>query len=224
MRLILREKRHELGEIYSFVFQPTEAFSWIAGQYINLTMPDIPPSAADRLFTIASAPFEKYLLITTLLGTSPFKQRMKQLKLGEEIEADQLGGDFIWQDDGREKLYLAGGIGVTTYRPILLDRLHQNLPNQATLLYAGKEGRRPFVAELRSIANKDHSLVIKDYIDERLTVEVIFRDVPDASARTIYLSGSQLFAESLGEGLMQRGIPRPQIKYDWFDGYVDLEY
>ncbi len=224
MRLILKKKYYELGDIVSFVFESLDSISWQAGQYINLTMPDVPPVDSDRLFTIASAPYEKDLLITTYIGPSSYKQRMAQLQPGDIIDADQLGGDFVWVDDGKKKLYIAGGIGVTTFRSIILDQIHKNVPNNALLLYAGKNERRPFVSELQQAALEDPSLLINNYVDTRLTLKKLLEDVPDVFERTVYLAGSQKFSEELGEGLIHHGIARNQIKYDYFDGYIDIEY
>jgi len=224
MKLKLKNHYVEIGEIHSFVFEALEQLAWQAGQYINITMPDLPPVGEDRLFTIASAPYERDVLVTTILGDSPYKRRMAQLKIGEIVDADQVGGDFLWQDDDRKKLYLAGGIGVTTFRSIILDRIHRRLPNNAIMLYAGKEERRPFVDELRALAIQDSTLKIKDYVETRLTLEQLMHDIPDVLDRTVYLAGSQLFSETLGEGLIVKGIDRSQIKYDYFDGYIDLEY
>ncbi len=224
MKLRLKKKYIEVGEAVSFIFESDDVINWQAGQYINIAMPDIPPASADRLFTIASAPHEGHILVTTFIGPSAYKQRMNQLKLGDVVEADQLGGDFVWQLDGRQKLYLAGGIGATTFRSIILDRIHNRLPNEAIMLYAGKAGRRPFVNELRKFESQDPTLEIKDYVETRLTLERLVQDVPDVMGRTVYLAGSQQFSEMLGEGLIAKGIPRVQIKYDYFDGYVDIEY
>ena len=225
MKLILKKRYVELGEIHSFIFETKEQrLAWQAGQYINITMPDIPPVSADRLFTIASAPYEKHILITTILGVSAFKRKMAGLKIGDSVEADQVGGDFVWQDDGRKKLYIAGGIGVTTFRSIILDQIHRGIPNNARLLYAGKDDRRPFVELLESATRQDKSLTKKDYTTTRLTLEQLIKDVPDVFQRTVYLAGSQVFSEMLGEGLLQKGIQREFIKYDYFDGYSDLEY
>jgi len=224
MKLRLKKKYIEVGEAVSFIFASADAINWQAGQYINITMPDIPPVSADRLFTIASAPHEADLLVTTFIGPSAYKQRMDKLEVGEEVEADQLGGDFVWEEDGRQKLYLAGGIGATTFRSIILDRIHKQLPNEAIMLYAGKNDRRPFVKELRELESLDQTLEIKDYVEQRLTLEQLLLDVPDVMDRTVYLAGSQQFSEMLGEGLIDKGIPRNQIKYDYFDGYIDIEY
>lgn len=223
MKLQLQKKYKESETISSFIFISEDVTSWQAGQYINITMPGISPVNADRIFTIASAPHEGHLLITTIIRDSDYKQKMDSLIPGDIVEADQLGGDFVWQDNGQDKLYLAGGIGVTTFRSIILDRYHKKLLNKAALLFAGKPQQRPFVDELIAISEQDKTLRLFHFESERITLEAIQRDVPDYATRTIYLAGSQQFVESLGDSLQSAGVPRLQLKYDWFDGYISLE-
>lgn len=221
MTLKFLHKKHEVGTIYSFFFENIEKIGWIAGQYLNLTMSGVPPAYADRIFTIASAPHEKQLMITTWITESPFKKRLMQLKSGEVVLADQLGGDFYWEDDSREKLYLAGGIGITPFRSMLIDRVHNQLPNHAVLLWSGKKDGRPFIGEINDLSHHDSTLTIHHYIDEHINVKKIQIAVPDFHERTIYLAGSQQFVDGLGQSLMAAGIPRSHLKYDWFDGYTE---
>lgn len=221
MTLKFLHKKHEVGTIYSFFFESVDPIEWIAGQYFNLTMPDVAPVYADRIFTIASVPHESYLMITTWITESPFKKRLMQLRPVEEVQADQLGGDFYWEDDGRDKLYLAGGIGITPFRSILLDRAHNQLPNNAVLLWSGKKDGRPYVNEINKLSELDSTLSIHHFIDERINFQKIQDTVPDFKNRTIYLAGSQQFVDGLGEALMAKGIPRSHLKYDWFDGYTE---
>lgn len=219
MRAVFLNQKHEVGEVYSYFFEVPDDFKWVAGQYINYTLDGIPPSGAERLFTIASAPHEEYLQITTIAGPSDFKVRLRSLKKGDEVEIDQLGGDFIWQDDNRDKLYLAGGIGITPFRAIVLDRFHNKLSNHAVLMYAGRPGHRPFLNELQNVANQDPSFKKLDYGTKRISVDEIAKVIPDYKNRTIYIAGPQPFVEGLGEALADDGISKSQIKYDWFDGY-----
>ena len=223
MELCFVKKYQEVGDVISFVFTSNDVQSWEAGQYINISMPDIPVVGADRIFTIASAPHEGYLLITTIITQSDYKQKMNTLQPGDVVEADQLGGDFVYQENSRKKLYLAGGIGITPYRSIVADRLYNSLPNNAALMYTGRPEGRPFVDELIKIANEDSTLQLFQFESERITFSTIKRDVPDYAERTIYLAGSQQFVETLGESLHSQGVPRSQLKYDWFDGYISLE-
>lgn len=245
MKLKFLRKQHEVGEVFSFYFTSEDLKNWLPGQYLNLTMPDIPPVYADRLFTIASAPHEDIIQITTIIGPSPFKQKLNSLKKGDEVEADQLGGDFTWDavpsalsnDEvtgssvipaqavtQAKRLFIAGGIGVTPYISIIRDKLHRNQPLDATLLYAGKSESRPFLEELAQAETKDESFKVKHYESTRLTLEQLLKDIPDIQNYIVYLAGSQKFSETIGEGLIATGFPRSQIKYDYFDGYTSLEY
>lgn len=240
MKLSYIKKQHEVGEVWSYFLEPHGMPKWQAGQYLNLTMPDVPPVFADRILTIASAPHEPLLQFTTLLTPSPFKQKLDSLKPDDAIEADQLGGDFTYDSviPAREavsganetlgiqtkRLFIAGGIGVTPYLSIIRDKLHKNEPLNSTLLYAGKNEKRPFVEELHQAVRKDPSLEIKEYSDVRLSLQQLKKDIPNITDYIVYLAGSQKFSENLGEGLVASGFPRSQIKYDYFDGYVDIEY
>lgn len=231
MTLKFVKKQNEVGDVWSFFFEPLEPVNFVAGQYLNLTMPGVPPAVSDRLFTIASAPHEPLLQFTTIIGPSHFKQKLNSLKTGDEVEADQLGGDFTWDavpsalsNYGVKRLFIAGGIGITPYLSIIRDRLHKKQPINSTLLYAGKNEKRPFVEEFHKAVKIDQTLNIKEYSETRLTLEQLKKDVPDVEHYVVYLAGSQVFSEALGEGLVAGGFPRQQIKYDYFDGYVDLEY
>lgn len=231
MRLQFIKKQHEVGEIYSYFFEPTSMPPWQAGQYLNITMPGLPPVRADRILTIASAPHEPLLQVATIVGPSDYKQTLHGLAKGVEVQADQLGGDFTYDSvnftpsmSGPRRLFIAGGIGVTPYLSIIRDRLHRGLPINATLLYAGKDIRRPFLSELEQATEIDSTLDVRSYSDTRLTLSQLQQDVIELSQYTVYLAGSQRFSEEIGEGLVQAGHPRSQIKYDYFDGYVDIEY
>ncbi len=248
MKLEFLRWQHEVGEVHSFFFSTDPMPRWEPGQYLNLSMPEVAPVFADRLFTIASAPHENVIQITTIMTPSPFKQKLATLQVGDEIEADQLGGDFTYNipphviptevegsDENTKsrsldklemtkRLFIAGGIGVTPYISIIRDRLHKKQPINATLLYAGKSDRRPFLNELEEAAKTDPTLQIKHYASTRLTLEQLKNDTPDISNWIVYLAGSQKFSETLGEGLVANGHPRNQIKYDYFDGYIDIEY
>ncbi len=244
MKLLFSHQQHEIGNVYSYFFTPERPLTWQAGQYINITLSGIPPSGAERLFTIASAPHEEYIQITTLAGSSEFKQKLHSLKSGDVVDADQLGGDFtvlspqtpvipateakqgvskanVTPGIHTKRLFLAGGVGITPFRSIITDSLHKKQPLSSILMYAGKPDHKPFVEELNTAAKRDGTLEVIDCSSVRLSVRQLQDDIADLNDRLIYIAGSQSFVEGLGDGLMSVGIPRPQIKYDWFDGYID---
>lgn len=220
MKLKFVAKRHECDTTYSFVFEPLQPIAWEAGQYLNYTLPDLPPAEADRLFTISSAPSEGHVLLTTFIGESAFKQKLAVLEPGTEVEVDQLGGDFVWQDEPVKKLYIAGGLGITPFRSSIVERTNNQQPNTVTLLWAGRDDQCPFLEELTKLAGQEDEMTLVRSIGERLNADNIREKVADIEERLIYIAGSQQFVEGIGESLHESGILKEHIKYDWFDGYT----
>lgn len=125
MGLTLLEKHPEAGDATSFIFKPETPLVWQAGQFLhyNLLHQNPDERKAERYFTIASAPFEQNIWLTTrhMEKGSSFKAALFALPIGGNIEANGPEGDFVVNDLAREFIFIAGGIGITPYRSILLD-------------------------------------------------------------------------------------------------------
>src|SRR5436305_835670 len=86
-------KKLEVSNVYSFVWQPDQPVTWEAGQYLHyiLPHPDEDDRGIARWFTISAAPFEKHIMLTTRFDTersSTFKRALKSLEIGAEVESD----------------------------------------------------------------------------------------------------------------------------------------
>src|SRR5450756_2841841 len=94
---------------------------------------------SDRWFTIASAPYEKHVMLTTRFAakeSSTFKQTLKALKPGDTVEISDLDGDFTVDDPQQHYVFIAGGIGITPFRAILKQAAHDRKPVSYTHLRA----------------------------------------------------------------------------------------
>src|SRR5215213_2530434 len=119
----------------SFRFRPEKPLLWQAGQYLRYEL-TINGTPQDHWFTIASAPFEGEVMVTThIRPSSPYKQALAALQPGDTIKASGLGGDFVWREDVRSLVFIAAGIGVTPFYSMLRQRAHAGQPLTATLLY-----------------------------------------------------------------------------------------
>ena len=140
MKLTLRATRQEAGDIFSFIFAPERPLRWQAGQYLHyfLNHPNPDDRGVERYFSIASAPHEKQVMLTTRFAPkgSSFKKALKKLKLGDAIEAREKGGDFVLDHRTKMFVFIAGGIGITPFRAILLDLDRNRKPLNVQLLYA----------------------------------------------------------------------------------------
>lgn len=143
MLLTLVEKIKEAEGVISFVFKPEMPFSWKPGQFLHYTLPHRKSDERgfERFFTIASAPYEQVVYITTRLAKekgSSFKKALSSLKPGETIEAVGPDGNFVVDDPTEELIFIAGGIGVTPFRAILLDFEHKLLRSKLQSIPSGK--------------------------------------------------------------------------------------
>src|SRR5260221_730975 len=141
MILTLIAKRPEVTGVTSFTFHPDKPFEWQPGQYLHYVFdyPNPDDRGLERYFTIASAPFENEVLVTTRITSdkgSAFKKALLEAPIGTEIEADGPKGSFIIEDEPKHHILIAGGIGITPYRSMLLQLDRDDKDLKIDLLYA----------------------------------------------------------------------------------------
>lgn len=226
MKLKLTQKREETADCTTFIFEPEQEINWQPGQFLQYDLPD---SKADdrgekRFFTIASAPFEKYIQITTRFvpgDGSSFKQDLKKLEVGAEIEAvSGPAGGFTVDDPNKNYVFLAGGIGITPFRSILVQLDYEQKPLNVVLLYANRDNDIVFKSEFDQLAQK-HSEFKVDYIidPQRIDTEKIKSSVLNLESSVFYLSGPKPFVDGMKANLEQLQVSADQIKTDYFPGY-----
>jgi ferredoxin-NADP reductase len=111
MKLKFVKKEHEIENVQSFYFEPPAGTSWIAGQFLEYTLPH--PNEDDRgvkrWFTISTAPYEKLVRITTRINSeksSSFKTALQQLSEGDEVEAGRTRRRFcIWRSSQKIRVF-----------------------------------------------------------------------------------------------------------------------
>lgn len=222
-RLKLLDKRSEAGNVKTFIFE-TGGLQWIAGQsqgYI-LRQAGATEDEYQRWFTIASAPVEREIHISTRVSNSSFKQALDAMQAGDEIESHSLEGDFTWEDSqGEEVVLVAGGIGVTPFRSVFIERHSTGKPLNAHLLYYNRTEEVPFREEFATL-QKDHpELRIQLVVGEQISADSIMEHAPESRQSLVYLSGPEPMVEAVGGDLKDRGV---QIKQDWFPGYDESTY
>ena len=225
MKLKLIEKKQETPDVISFFFTPSEPLSWKAGQYFHYVLHHLPTDdrGSDRWFTNSAAPFENQVRITTRITPdkgSSFKKKLVSLEPGKNIEISVVEGDFTVDDPTQQHVFIAGGIGVTPFRSILLQLDHDKAPINVTLLYANRDQNIVYKDEFEAIAQNNPNFKIH-YIfsPERIDEQKIRALIPDLQKPIFYVSGPEPMVDALGETLKQMGIPEERIKQDWFPGY-----
>lgn len=228
MKLTLTAKKEEVSNVVSFTFQSKEALLWKAGQFMRYHIED-PRSderATDRYFTIASAPFEKNLILTTRFDPedgSTFKKDLKNMQVGSVIEAQPPSGEFVVDDPDQEYVFIAGGIGITPFRSILLQLDYEKKPINIILLYANRDNNIVYRDELEEISTKNPAFKISYIIDpQRIDEATIKQFVPDLIKPVFYVSGPKPMVQAMEKMLVDMGIPENHIKHDYFPGYQSI--
>lgn len=89
MKLKSREVVAE--QTIAFRFERPVAFAFTPGQYVDMTLLNFLETDAEghaRTFSIASAPFEDFIIVTTCLRDTAYKQVVRTLPVGTEVKME----------------------------------------------------------------------------------------------------------------------------------------
>jgi ferredoxin-NADP reductase len=218
-----------------FRFAKPDGFTYTAGQSIDLTLINPPETDAEgnmRAFSICMAPHEGELGIASRMRDTAFKRTLKNMEIGTEVQIEGPFGSFFLHDNAkRPAVFLAGGIGITPFRAIILDALERKLPHQLVLFYSN---RRPedaaFLQEFQALKGGTFNFVPtmtnmenskepwdgeKGYIDGAMLDRHISRD---ANA-VYYLAGPLAMVKAMRDMLTGIGVSNDDIKFEEFTGY-----
>lgn len=131
-----------------------------AGQFIDITLHDPPETDAEgdtRGFSISAAPCEGVIAITTRLRDTAFKRSLQQVPLGTTMKLEGPFGDFRLHHAARPAVLLAGGIGITPFRSMLVELIRcGTLPYDVVLFHANRQPQdAAFGDELRAMADQE---------------------------------------------------------------------
>lgn len=225
MELKLINKIPETSDVTSFIWQPQENLDWKAGQFLHYVLPHASADkrGTERWFTIAAAPEEKTVRLTTRFAQekgSTFKKALQNLPIGAAVKVDPPEGNFIVEDPKSEFVFLAGGIGITPFRSILKDLDYRGEKPKINLLYSNRNPDFVYKEELEGFKKNNPNLAIHYLISpQRIDEESIKAHIPDLKNPIFYLSGPEPMVEALGETLKKMGVWENHLKQDWFPGY-----
>ncbi|QJD82819.1 FAD-dependent oxidoreductase [Cohnella herbarum] len=220
--LLFLESRKESEDVYSFLFEKDKDLTWTAGQYglFSITHKNI--KNVTKPFSMASAPTEKIVKITTRIRNNPsdFKKALLELQEGMKVKMSGPVGSFCLQDNS-PSLLIAGGIGITPFRSILkqIESEGSEDGKQRKLLYLDGKKSYLYKDELDELADKTSISVA--YLDSRddLHQEIDkFNDVYSNNG-SYFIAGPKAMVDSISGYLQSHNISKKNIKKDAFYGY-----
>jgi ferredoxin-NADP reductase len=234
--LTLKEKQAVGADIHHLVFTTDKKLSFRPGQYLEWTLGSARSNGDNkattdgrgnrRYFTIASAPTEDtiQLGIKSYEPSSSFKKQLLAMKPGDTIIAGQLAGEFTLPKDPKQKLaFIAGGIGITPFRSMVKYLIDRDEKRDAVLFYSNRNNNEVAYREVFDEAGKKIGMrTIYTVTDggDRLTADIIKKEIPDYGERMFYISGTHAMTNSFKKILHEMGVPRTNIKTDFFPGFA----
>jgi len=228
----LVKKTPVTSSVTAFYFAKPQGFIFQPGQFINLEIPvtDCDNRCNKRNFSVAAAPFERYLMIAIRNGTSRFKQTLQDLPVGTEVKLVGPMGRFVLNEEVTQPAaMLTGGIGITPLFSMLKHATHEHLKKPLTLIFSNKsQSDIPFKTELDELDRKNDFLTIHHTLTDdetwgghkgRIDEQVIKKLIRNWQSAEYYLCGPMAMVEELKAALLQMQIPDELVKFEQFTGY-----
>jgi ferredoxin-NADP reductase len=203
-----------------------------AGQHLDVRLTADDGYAAERSYSIASAPGEPVAITVERLDdgeVSPYLT--EELRPGDTFEIrGPVGGYFVWpgDDPAAALLLVAGGSGVVPLRSMLRHRQSIGSRVPVRLLYSARS--LPDVIYRAELDTADTGVDIiytltrqqppgwaghTGRVGPALLAEVAW---PASAAPVAYVCGPTPFVESVAGGLVELGYPAGQVKTERYGG------
>jgi ferredoxin-NADP reductase len=221
----------------AFRFGKPAHFVFTPGQFVDLTLVDPPETDAEgdgRAFSIASAPHEDTLMVATRMRDTAFKRVLRNMPPGATVQMEGPFGNFVLHaDPARPAVFLAGGIGITPFRSMILHAVVQKLPHRLFLFYSNRRPEdAPFLDELQILQRDDpHYTFIgtmtaaakssRHWEGETgfITPAMLSKMLVNVSPPIFYLVGPPGMVTALRKALKDAGFNDQDIRTEEFVGY-----
>lgn len=222
MKLKLIDKIEQVSGVSSFILESPKEINWLAGQYMSFNLPhkNVDSEGDIRYFTISNAPAEKNIAFTTRITNSSFKRALAGLPIGSEIDAEDPEGNFTLPTDRDNVVFIAGGIGITPFRSILVEASCAGKMKNIELIYANRDKNVIFSDLLNGIAANFSALKINYIFDPKRIDKTLLKKYLSPK-KYYYISGPEPMVKSIAILLQELGINKKWIVEDFFPGYKD---
>lgn len=233
----LRSREKVAHGTMAFRFDKPPGWVFKAGQFLDLTLIDPPETDAEgnvRSFSIASGPHEDTLMIATRMRDTAFKRVLKAMEIGTAVKIEGPSGDLtLHRDSARSAVFLAGGIGITPFRSILLQAAKEKLPHRLFLFYSnhGPEDA-PFLDELKDLEQQnprytmvasmsDMAMSSRPWSGETGLIDrvMLSKHLKDAVSPIYYVAGPPKLVKAMRAMLKAQSISDANVCAEEFSGY-----
>lgn len=221
----------------AFRFERPTGWTFKPGQSVDLTLLDPPETDSEgntRSFSIASDTSEPGFLIATRLRGSAFKRVLSTMPLGSSVKLDGPFGNLtLHNNSSRAAVMLAGGIGITPFRGMIVRAARELLPHRIYLIYSNRRTEdAPFLQELQELQTKNPNYKLTATITEPaaskapwsgetgfIDAAMLGRAIDGAPSPIYYSAGPPEMVKAMQSMLHEYGVDEDDIRVEEFSGY-----
>jgi ferredoxin-NADP reductase len=239
LKLRLTGRKEIARDTFAFYFQKPPSFNFRAGQFVHLSLirpPKRDTEGETRAFSIASAPHEDELMFATRARDTAFKQIFTSMPIGTRVRIiGPLGSLTLQSNQSRPVVLIAGGIGITPFRSIIVDASQKSLPSRIILFYSN---RRPedaaFLEELRELEHQYPKFTLISTMTQTekaaqhwqgktgyFTTEFLAESIGNVTRPIHYVAGPPGMVRATRRLLDGAGVKHGDIRTEEFDGYAN---
>ena len=233
----LRSREAVAEGTMAFRFEKPAGWTFKAGQSMDMTLLD--PAETDsegntRAFSIASAPQEDSLMVATRMRDTAFKRTLKTLSLGSTVKIEGPFGNLTLHNNAaKTAVLLAGGIGITPFRCMIVRAAREKLPHCIFLFFSNRRPEdAPFLEELRAVEkdNPNYKLIATMTEMEKskqpwhgetgfVSAGMLSKYLKDAQSPVYYIAGPPAMVKAMREILSEQSVDDDDIRTEEFSGY-----
>lgn len=227
------KKERIATDTFLFRFKRTEKFDFVPGQYfkVNLQIKNPDARGSYRYFTISSPNTNRMQIqITTRIIKSSFKKKLYSLKKGEMVSFYGPLGFFIFDTNSeKQKIFLAGGIGITPYHSILTSLDYKKFKTKILLIASFSTYKDViFYEELKKIEKENPNIQIVYTLTResrdgfelgRISEKMIREYSPEFLGSEFFVVGSPAMEEELFNLVKKMRVSEEKIFKEHFSGY-----
>ncbi len=237
--LVRLKGREEVAErTLALHLEKPQGFMFKPGQYVDVTLTDPPETDAEgntRSFSLAGAPHEDTLMVATRMRDTAFKRVIAKMPVNSTIKLEGPFGNLTLHNNvERPAVLIAGGLGITPFRSIVLRAAKEKLGHRIYLFYSNRRCEdAPFLSELQAAEKQNPNYRFigvmtaaeksskpwsgeRGHIDGALLSKVLGGNMKNA---IYYIAGPPAMVAGLQGVLLETGVNEDDIRTEEFAGY-----
>ncbi|MEM3362102.1 MAG: FAD-dependent oxidoreductase [Candidatus Anstonellaceae archaeon] len=220
----LKKKEKETELIYTLEFEPLDfqVPLYSPGQFFMIKINNLETKPNFRPYS-ALLPYQKNKLAFGIKKHGIFSSALVDLQIGQNVQIAGPYGQFLFDENVKYSIFLAGGIGITPF-VCMLKNLENKIDEQkkAYLFYSNKTKEDiAYKNLLDEIAANNPSIkiiytltqIFEDKFEKgRINIEMIQKYSPQWKEAKYYLCGTKEFVLQLSKMLIENNINPNNIK------------